>query len=159
MRVMVRAAAAIPHDAVAAAHESEAVGLDARERLCCGAGGAPAFGTMTIEGVFEAVGHFIGDQAAQARSSQGLLYAMMSLCVHVANLAKSRATARYTSRRNGTTRSATRSRRSQRQASNSAGWSLRGVSGSISSSRPVKRIANHFWCWPRNLARRCVWAP
>ena len=54
-----------------------------------------------------------------------------------ANPANVRATARYTSRRNGTTRSATRSSRSQRQLSNSAGWPLRGVSGSISSSRPV----------------------
>jgi len=60
------------------------------------------------------------------------------------NFANVCATARYTSRRNGTTRSATRSSRSQRQASNSVGWPLRGVSGSISLSAPVKRNANHF---------------
>src|SRR6476646_3296153 len=67
-----------------------------------------------------------------------------------ANPVNSRATIRYTSRLNGTTRSATRSSRSQRHESNSAGWPLRGVSGSISSSRPVNRSANHFWRWPRN---------
>src|SRR5205085_12118982 len=69
-----------------------------------------------------------------------------------ANLAKLSATFRYTSRRNGTTRSGTRSSRSHRQVSNSAGWPLRGVSGSISSSQPSKRNANHFCRWPRKLA-------
>src|SRR5205814_7342576 len=70
------------------------------------------------------------------------------------NLANLLATIRYTSRRNGTTRSGTRSSRSHRQASNSAGCPLRGVSGSISSSEPLKRNANHFCRWPRNFARR-----
>ena len=40
-----------------------------------------------------------------------------------------------------------------------AGWPLRGVSGSISSSGPIKRSANHFCRWPRNFASRCDGGP
>jgi hypothetical protein len=48
MSVMV-GVAAIPDDTIATAHEGEAAGLYACERLCSRSGGSPALGAMAIE--------------------------------------------------------------------------------------------------------------